>query len=68
MNLRTTDAVEQKYNTAKAVIAETTKAAAEGIKNAQDSYNRNRKAKQEYEKSAGKTGRRYGYGTGTEYY
>lgn len=68
MNLRTTDAVDNRYNTAKAAAAEVTKAAAEGIKKTQESYERNRQAKKKYEQSAGKTGRRYGYGAGTEYY
>lgn len=68
MNLRTTDTVDQKYNTAKAVAAEVTKAAAEGIKDSQKSYQRNIEARKEYEQSAGKKRRRYGYGTGTEYY
>lgn len=68
MNLRTTDAVDNRYNTAKAAAAEVTKAAAEGIKKTQESYQRNLEAKKNYEKSAGKSGRRYGYGAGTEYY
>ncbi len=68
MNLRTTDTVDQRYNTAKAVAAEVTKAAAEGIKDSQKSYQRNIEAKKEYERSAGKQRRRYGYGAGTEYY
>ena len=68
MNLRTTDAVDNRYNTAKAAAAEVTKAMAEGIERGQKSYNRNREAMKKYNQSAGKTGRRYGYGAGTEYY
>ena len=68
MNLRTTDAVDNRYNTAKAAAAEVTKAMAEGIERGQKSYNRNREAMKEYNQSAGKKRRRYGYGAGTEYY
>ena len=68
MNLRTTDAVDNRYNTAKAAAAEVTKAMAEGIERGQKSYNRNREAMKKYNQSAGKKGRRYGYGAGTEYY
>lgn len=68
MNLRTTDTVDNRYNTAKAVASEVTKAAAEGVKKTQESYQRNMEAQKKYNQSAGKKGRRYGYGAGTEYY
>lgn len=68
MNLRTTDSVDVKYNTAKAAMSEVTKAAAETVQDAQKSMERNQKAKKQYETTGGKTGRRYGYGAGTEYY
>lgn len=68
MNLRTTDAVDNRYNTAKAAAAEVTKAAAKKVEQIQENYQRHQEARKEYEQSGGKKRRRYGYGTGTEYY